>query len=103
MTLQEFIMLSALGIPAGAVLLALFSGPERNHIRRAAAKWCLTFGGISTALGIVAVVTNFGPETAKAFYGMAFVGLPSLPAGLLLYFFSRGVQSPKKASHNGNA
>ena len=96
MTLQEFIILSALGIPVGAVLLALFSGPERNHRRRAAAKWCLTFGGISTALAIVAVVTHFGPETTKAFLGMAFVGLPALPAGLLLYFFSRGAQSKKR-------
>jgi hypothetical protein len=96
-------MLSALGIPAGAFLLALFSGPERIGMRRVAAKWCLIFGGVSTALAIISVVTHFDPVPTRGVLGMAFVGLPALPAGLLLYFFSRGAPLQKKAAHNRHA
>jgi hypothetical protein len=96
-------MLSALGIPAGAFLLALFSSPERIGLRRAVARWCLIFGGVSTALAIISVVAHFDPVPTKGVLGMAFVGLPGLPAGLLLYFFSRGASTQKKAAHNGHA
>lgn len=96
-------MLSALGIPAGAFLLALFSGPERIGLRRVAAKWCLSFGGVATALAIISVVTHFDPVPTKGVLGIVFVGLPALPAGLLLYFFSRRTPLQKKASHNGHA
>jgi hypothetical protein len=101
-TPSELVILSALGIPAGALLLALFSGPERMGMRRAAAKWCLTFGGISTVLAIVAVAAQVELVPTKGFLGVAFVGLPALPAGLLLYFFSRHGQSQDKASSNGH-
>ena len=100
---SELIMLSALGTPAGAFLLALFSGPERVSLRRAVAKWCLIFGGVSTALAIISVATHFDPVPTRGVLGMAFIGLPALPAGLLLYFFSRRAPSEKKASHNGHA
>ena len=96
-------MLSALGIPVGAFLLALFSGPERVGLRRPVAKWCLIFGGVSTALAVISAATHFDPVPTKGVLGMAFVGLPALPAGLLLYFFSRGASTQKKAAHNGHA
>ena len=96
-------MLSALGIPVGAFLLALLSGPERMGLRRAVARWCLIFGGVSTALVIVSVATHLDPVPTRGVLGMAFVGLPALPAGLLLYFFSRRAPSQKKAAHNDHA
>jgi sulfite exporter TauE/SafE len=96
-------MLSALGIPAGAFLLALLSGQERIGLRRAVAKWCLIFGSVSTALAIFSVATHFDPVPTRGVLGMAFIGLPALPAGLLLYFFSRRAPSQKKATHNGHA
>ena len=103
MTLSELIMLSGLGIPGGALLLALFSGYERIGMRRAIARWCLIFGGISTILTIVAVTTHLDLVPTKGVLGMAFIGLPALPAGLVLYLFSRGAQSQGDASHNGHA
>ncbi len=103
MTLNELIMLSALGIPAGALLLALFSGPERIGMRKTVARWCLVFGAISTALAVLAVAIQVDLVPAKGVLGMAFFGLPALPAGLLLHFFSRDVQTHEKASHDGNA
>ena len=103
MTLNELIMLSALGIPAGVLLLALFSGPERIGMRKTVARWSLVFGGISTVLAVVAVATHLDLVPTKGVLGMAFVGLPALPAGLLLHFFSRGVQAHEKASHDGHA
>ena len=103
MTLNELVMLSALGIPAGALLLALFSGPERIGMRKTVARWCLVFGGVSTALAVVAVATHVDLVPTKGVLGMAFVGLPALSAGLLLLFFSRSVQAHEKASRDGHA
>jgi len=103
MTLHELIMLSALGIPAGAFVLVLLSGSERASLRRAVAKWCLIFGGLSTALATIAVVGHFDLVPTKGTLGMAFIGLPALPAGLLLLFFSRSAQSKNESSHKGHA
>ena len=103
MTLHELIMLSALGIPAGAFVLALLSGSERASLRRAIAKWCLLFGGLSTVLAIITVVGHFDLVPTKGTLGMVFIGLPALPAGLLLLFFSRSAQSKNEPSHKGHA
>jgi hypothetical protein len=92
MTPNEVFMLSALGIPVGAFLLVLLSGEKRNGLRKATTKWCLVVGGISTALVVIALVADLDLAPSRGTLGMAFIGLPALPAGLLLRFFPHGLR-----------
>ena len=87
MTSGELVFLSSLGIPLGVFLLGLLSGRGRVHLRKPAAKWCLIVGVWSTALAVLAVTTtiNFLPTKSALF--VVFIGLPALPAGVLLYVF----------------
>lgn len=92
MTPNEAFMLSALGIPVGAFLLVLLSGKKRDGLRKAATKWCLVVGGISTALVVMALVAGLDLAPTRGTVGVAFIGLPALPAGLLLRFFPQGLR-----------
>jgi hypothetical protein len=88
MSLFEFLGLLALGLPVGALMIGVFSGEERARTRKVVARFCLKAGLISTAFLLVAALAGVDIVLTKSILGMAFIGLPALPAGLLLHLYS---------------
>ena len=95
MTTQEFWGLLGTGLPVGLILLAVFYGRDRKPIREKVSRWCLLFGSLSFAVLGGTVLLGFDLVPTKGMLGMAFVGLPALVAGLLLFVVDR-------FSHQGN-
>lgn len=71
------------------LLLAVLSGKDREAIRSTVTRWCLWFGALSA--GVLGLAVVFGVDLAptKGILGMAFVGLPALTSGMLLFSFRR--------------
>jgi uncharacterized membrane protein len=95
MTAGEALALSTIGIPIGLLLLALLSGETNKEFRRRAMRWCLAVGAFSTAITLIMFAMGFDLIPNRGTLGMVFIGLPALPAGLLLRLFPNGFPGVK--------
>ena len=82
---SDYFALLAAGLPLGLLLLAVLSGKDREAIRGMVTRWCLWFGALSA--GVLGLAVLFGVDLAltKGILGMAFVGLPALTSGMLMF------------------
>lgn len=103
MTLAEYFGLIGLGLPAGLLLLSLFSGRERAKARQSVTNWCLAFGGLSVVLGGIAVFSHAEILPTKGVLGMLFIGLPAFPAGLMLLLLGGSAKAASQGENDGQA
>lgn len=100
MSTQELFGLLGAGLPLGLLLLTVLNGRDRQSVREKVSRWCLWFGGLSfLALGTTALL-GFDLVPTKGVLGMAFIGLPALVAGLLLFLVDRFFPHGNKEGNN---
>ncbi|NMF88267.1 hypothetical protein [Aromatoleum petrolei] len=103
MTLEEYFGLIALGLPAGFLLLGLFSGQEKAKARQSLTNWCLAFGGLSVLLGGIAAISHAKLVATRGILGALFIGLPAFPAGLMLLLLGGSTKTDTEGENDGEA